>query len=176
MLAPWKKSHDKPRQYLKKQRHHFVDKGTYSQSYVVMYGCENWTIKMVECWRIHAFKLWCWRRLESPLVCKEIKPVNPKGNQPWILLEGLMLKFQYFGHLMKETAQWKRPWCWEGRKAKGEGGNRGWDDWMASPTPWTWVWASSRRWWRTGKPDVLQSLGSQRVGHNLATEQKNCTF
>ena len=57
----------------------------------------------------------------------------------------------------------KRPWCWESLRAEGEGGDRGWDGWMASPTQWTWVWASSGRWWRTGKPGVLQSIGSQRV-------------
>ena len=68
---------------------------------------------------------------------------------------------------------WKRPWCWEGLKA-GEGHNRGWEGWMASPTGWTWVWASSRRWWRTGRPGVLQSTGSQRVRHDWATEQQQC--
>ena len=67
---------------------------------------------------------------------------------------------------------WKRPWCWERLRAGGEGGYRGWDDWMASPTQWTWVWANSRRWWRTGKPGVLQSMGSQRDGHDLVTEQQ----
>ena len=90
MLAPWKKSYDKPRQCIKKQRHYFAIKGPYSQknlynqSYdfpVLMYGCESWSIKKAECLRIDAFKLWCWRRLLSPLDCKEIKPVNPKGNQ-----------------------------------------------------------------------------------------------
>ena len=95
MLAPWKKSYDKPRQCIKKQRHYFAIKGPYSQknlynqSYdfpVLMYGCESWSIKKAECLRIDAFKLWCWRRLLSPLDCKEIKPVNPKGNQSWIFI------------------------------------------------------------------------------------------
>ena len=72
----------------------------------------------------------------------------------------------------KEPTHWKRPWCWERLKARGEGDDRGWDGWMASPTQWTWVWANSRRWWRTGKPGVLQSMGSQRVGCGLATERK----
>ena len=70
----------------------------------------------------------------------------------------------------EEMTHWKRPWCWERLKA-GEGDDRGWDGWIASPTQWTWAWANSRRWWRTGKPGVPQSMGSQRVGHNLATEQ-----
>ena len=91
MLAPWKKSYGKPRQPIKKQRHHFTDKGPYSQSYgffpVVMYGCESWTIKMTE-W---AKNWYFWtvvveKTLESPLDCKEIKPVNPRGNQSWIFI------------------------------------------------------------------------------------------
>ena len=87
MFAPWKNSYDKSRQLIKKQRHYFADKGPYSKSYgfpVVMYRCGSWTIKKSECQRIDAFKLWCWRTLESPLNCKEIKLVNPKGNQPWM--------------------------------------------------------------------------------------------
>ena len=70
----------------------------------------------------------------------------------------------------KELTQWKRPWCWERLRAGGEGDDRGWDGWMASLTQWTWVWANSRRWWRTGKPGVLQSRKLQRVRHDLATE------
>ena len=65
----------------------------------------------------------------------------------------------------EEPTHWKRLWCWERLKAGGEGDNRGWDGWMASPTQWTWVWANTRRWWRTGKPGMLQSMGSKRVGH-----------
>ena len=70
----------------------------------------------------------------------------------------------------EELTHWKRPWCWEKLKAGGEGDNRGWDGWMASPTWWTWVWASSGCWWFTGKPGVLQSMGSQRIGHDWVTE------
>ena len=66
----------------------------------------------------------------------------------------------------KQLTHWKRPWCWERLKAGGEGDDRGWDGWMASPTWWTWVWASSRSWWWTGRPGMLQSMGSQRVGHD----------
>ena len=82
----------------------------------------------------------------------------------------LKLKLQYFGHLMKELTHWKRPWCWEGLGAGGEGDGRGWDGWMASLTRWTWVWVNSRSWWWTGRPGVLQFMGSQRVGHDWATE------
>ena len=75
----------------------------------------------------------------------------------------------------EELTHWKRPWCSEGMQAGGDWDNRGWDDEMASPTQWTWVWANSRNEWRTGKPSVLQFMGSQRIGHNLVTEkQQKC--
>ena len=70
----------------------------------------------------------------------------------------------------EKLTHWKRSWCWERLKAGGEGADRGWDGWMASPTWWTWVWASSGNWWWTGKPSMVQSIGSQRVGHEWATE------
>ena len=75
----------------------------------------------------------------------------------------------------EEVTPWKRPWCWERLKVAGEQDNRGWDDWMASPTWWTWVWVSSRSWWRIGRPGMLQSMGSQRVGHDWVTEQQLAT-
>ena len=98
---------------------------------------------------------WTARR-SNPSILKEI---NPKYS-----LEGLTLKLKlyYFGHLMEELAHWKRPWCWERLRARGEGEDRGWDDWVASPTQRTWVWASSERWWRTAKPGLLQFTGSQK--------------
>ena len=70
----------------------------------------------------------------------------------------------------KELTQWKRLWCWEGLEAGGEGDDRGWDGWMASLTWWTWVWVNSVSWWWTGRPGVLRFMGSQRVGHDWATE------
>ena len=72
----------------------------------------------------------------------------------------------------KQLTYWKRPWCWESLKAKAEEGGRGWNGWMASPIQWTRTWANSGRWWGTGRPGVLQSMGSQRVGHDWATEQQ----
>ena len=81
------------------------------------------------------------------------------------------LKLQYFGHLMWRT-NWKRPWCWERLKVGGEGDDRGWDGWMASPTQWTWVWASSGRWWGTARPGVLLSTELQRAGCEWATEHQ----
>ena len=83
-----------------------------------------------------------------------------------------MLKRQYFGHLMRRTDSLEKTLCWERLKAGGEGGERGWGERMASLTLWTWVWASSGSWWWTGRPPVLQSMGSQRVRHDGATEHQ----
>ena len=82
----------------------------------------------------------------------------------------LKLKLQYFGPWCEELTRLKRPWCWERLKAGGEGDDREWDGWMASLTQWTWVWVNSWSWWWTGRPGVLQFMGSQRVGHDWATE------
>ena len=116
---------------------------------VVMYGCESWTIKKPECWRIDAFELWCWTRLlRVPWTAR-------RSNQStWC----------------KELTHLKRQWCWARLKMRGEGDNRRWDGWMASPTWWTWVWVNSGSWCWTGSPGMLQSMRSQRVRHNWATE------
>ena len=114
---------------------------------VVMYGCESWTIKKAEHGRIDAFELWCWRRLlRVPWTARRSNPAILKEISPEYLLEGLTLKLQYFGHLIEELSDWKKPWCWERLKTGGEGNNRGWDGWMASPTRWMWIWVSSRSW------------------------------
>ena len=128
---------------------------------------EGWTLKNWCFWTVVLEKT-----LESPLDSRRsndqsiLEEINPEYS-----LERLMLKMklQYFGHLMWEPTHWKRPWCWERLKTGGKGDDRGWDGWMASPTQWTWAWASSRSCWRTGKPGALQSAGSQRVWHNRAT-------
>ena len=140
---------------------------------VAMCGCESWTIKKAECWRINAFELWCWRRLlRVPWTPNRSNQFILKETSPEYSFEGLMLKLklQYFGHLMQRTGSLKRPWCWERLKAGGEGDYRGWDGWMASTTQWTWVWLNSGSWWWTGRPGVQQSMGSQRVRHDWATE------
>ena len=134
---------------------------------VVMYGCESWTVKKAECWRIDAFELWCWKRLlRVPWTARRSNKSILKEISPGCSLEGMMLKLklQYFGHLMR------RLWCWEGLGAGGEGDDRGWDGWMASPTWWTWVWLNSGSLWWTGRPGMLQFMGSQRVGHDWVTE------
>ena len=141
---------------------------------VVTYGCESWTIKKAECWRIDAFELWCWRRLlRVPWTARRSNQSILEEISPEYSLESPMLKpkLQYFGHLICELSHLKRPWCWERLNVWEEGDNRGWDGWMASLTRWTWVWITSRSWWWTGKPDVLQSMGSQSAGHDWVTEQ-----
>ena len=140
---------------------------------VVMYGCESCTIKKDEHRRIDAFELWCWRRLLSvPWTTRRSNQSIIKEISPGCSLKGLMLKLklQYFGHLMRRADSFERPWCWGKLRVGGDGDDRGWDDWMASLTRWTWVWATSRSWWCTGRPGVLHSVGSQRVRHNWATE------
>ena len=121
----------------------------------------------------NAFELWCWRRLlQVPWTARRSNQSILKEISPGCSLEGLMLKLklQYFGHLMRRVDSLERPWCWEGLGAGGDGDDRGWDGWMASPTWWMWVWVNSGRWWWTGRPGVLRFIGSQRVGHSWAAE------
>ena len=139
-----------------------------------MYGCESWTVKKAEHWRIDAFELWCWRRLlRVPWTARRSKQSILKEIGPECSLEGLMLKLklQYFGHLMRRADSLEKSLMLgkiEGRRRRGD--DRGWDGWMASPTQWTWVWVGSRSWWWTGTPGVLRFMGLQRVRHNWATE------
>ena len=156
---------------------YFANKGSSSQGYG--FSCGHvwmWELNHKEGW---VSKNWCFwtvvleKTLESPLDCKEIKPVNPKGNQPWIFIGRTDCWSRTSNTLAtwcEKRTHWKRPWSWERLKAGGEGDVRGWDGWMASSTQWTWVWASSRRGWRTRKPGELQSIGSQRNRHDWATE------
>ena len=143
---------------------------------VVMYGCESWTINKAERWRIDAFELWCWRRLlKVPWTARSSNQSILKEISPEYSLEGLMLKLklQYFGHLIQRAESLKKTLMLKRLKAGGEGDDRRWDCWMAPLTQCTWVWASSRSWWWTEKPRMLQSMGLQRVGHDWATEL-NC--
>ena len=139
---------------------------------VVMYGCECWTIKKAECQRI-AFELWCWRRLlRVPWTPKRSNQSILKEISPGCSLVGLLLKLklQYFGHLMRRANSFEKTLMLGKIEGGGEGDNRGWDGWMASPTQWTWVWVNSGSWWWTGRPGVLRFMGSQRVRHDWATE------
>ena len=103
---------------------------------VVMYGCESWTIKKAECWRIDIFELWCWRRF---LDCKEIKPVYPEGNQSWVFIGRTHAEAETPILWPPDAKNWLtgKEWCWERLKAEGEGDDRGWDGWIASLTRWT---------------------------------------
>ena len=130
-----------------------------------MYGCESWTIKKAEHWRIDACELWCWRRLLK-------ESLGLQGDQPSQSQRKSILNFHWkdwcwrwnsntLATWCEELTHLKRPWCWDRLKVGGEGGDWGWDAWMASLTWWTWVWANSGRWWWTGKPGVLKSMGLQ---------------
>ena len=172
-LTPWKKSYDQPRWHIKKQRHYFANKGQsygFCSSHVWM-----WELDCKGSW---APKNWCFwtvvleKTLESPLDCKQIQPVHPKGDQSWMFTgrTDAEAETNTLANSCEELTHWKRSWCWEGLGAGGKGDDRGWDGWMASPTRWTWVWVNSRSLWWTGRPGVLRFMGSQRVGHDWATE------
>ena len=120
-----------------------------------------------------ASELGCWRGfLKVPWAARRSNQSILKEICPEYSLEGLMLKLklQYSDHLMRRTDSLKKTLMLERLGAGGDGDDGGWDGWMASPTRWTGVWASSRSWWWTGKPGVLQSMGLQRVRHDWATE------
>ena len=135
-----------------------------------------WQLDCEESW---VPKKWCFwtvvleKTLESPLDCKEIQPVHPKGDQSL----GVHWKDWCWSWNSSTLATWckvrthlKRPYCWERLKVGWEGDDRGWDGWMVSLTQWTWVWVNSRSWWWTGRPGVRQFMGSQRVRHDWVTE------
>ena len=144
-----------------------------------------WVLDNKESWEP---KNWCFwtvvleKTLESPLDCKEIQPVHPNGDQSWVfpgLFPMIIVHWKEWcwswnsntlANWCEEQTHLKRPWCWERLKAGGEGDNRGWDDWMVSPTQWTWVWVDSGSWWWTGRPGMLWFMGSQRVRHDWDTE------
>ena len=146
---------------------HILNSIFFSPSYVRI-----WELDHKEGW---APKNWCFwkvvleKTLESPLDCKEIQSVHLKENQSWIFI-GRTGNSNPLATWCKELTPWKWPWFWERLKAGGEWNNREWDGWIASLTQWTWVWVNSGSWWWTGRPSVLQSMGSQRVGHDWATE------
>ena len=142
---------------------------------VIIYGCESSTVKKTVCQRTDAFELWCWRRLlRVPRTARRsnqsiLKEINPEYSLERLMLK---LKLQSFGYLMRRTDLLEKTLMLgkiEGGRRRGRQ-RRGWDGWMASPTQWMWVWVNSGSWWWTGRPGVLQSMGSQRVGHDWATE------
>ena len=166
MLAPWKKSYDQPRQCIYKSRDITLPTKVYLVKAmvfpIVMYGCESWTIKKAGLWRIEAFELWCWRRLlRVPWTARRSNQSSLKEISPEYSLEELMLKLKL--HSLAT-------WCEELREteAGGVGDDRRRDSWMVGwyQIQWTWVWVSSGRWWRRGKPGMLQSMGSKKTRLN----------
>ena len=161
MLAPWKESYDKPKQHIKKQRS-LCWQSPYSQSYGFFSSHVHvWELDHKEAW---APKNWCFsivvleKTLESPLDCKEVKPVDTKGrkstlNIHWKDYWCWRWSSNTLATWWKELAHWKRPWCWERLRAEGKGGNRWGDGWVASLSQWTWVWANweivkdREAWW-----------------------------
>jgi len=173
----WKKSYDQPRQHIKKQRHYEANKDLSSQSY-------GFSSNHVWMWELDykeslAQKNWCFwtvvleKTLESPLDCKEIKPVNPKGNQSWLFIGRTDAIAETPTLWPLDAKNWL---IWKDPDARKDG--RWKEKWMTEDDmvvwyPWfqgTWVWIGSGNWWWTGRPDVLQSMGSQRVRHDWATE------
>ena len=140
---------------------------------VVMYGCESLTITKAECRRSDAFEPRCWRRLLR-VPGLEGDPTSPSQRKSVLNIHWKDWCWSWSSNTLatwcRELTHLKRPWCWERLKAGGEGDDKGWDSWMASPTQRTWVWVNSGSWWWTGKPGVLQFMGLQRVGHDWATE------
>ena len=132
----------------------------------------------LDCEESRARKNWCFltvvleKTLEGPLDCKEIQPVHPKGDQSWVFIGRTDAEAETPVLWPPHVKSWLilRPWCWKGLGAGGEGDDRGWDGWMASPTRWTWVWVNYWSLWWTGRPGVLWFMGSQRVGHDWMTK------
>ena len=162
------KSCDQTKQHIKKQtQYHLLTKVRLVKAMV---------FPVVESW---APKNWCFwtvvleKTLESPLDCKEIQPVHPKGNQSWIFTGRTDAEAETPILWPPDSKNWligKDPDAGKDLRPGREGDNRGWGSWMASPTQWTWAWANFRSWWWTGKPGMLQSMGLQRVGHDRVTE------
>ena len=155
---------------VKKQKHYkvFICYNLLSQGYGLSRGhVWMWELDCEQSW---ALKNWCFwtvvleKTLESPLDCKEIQPVHSK-DQSWVFTGRTDAEAEtpvlWPPHV--ELTHWKRLWCWEGLGAEGEGDDRGWDGWMASPTRWIWVWVNSGSWWWTGRPGVPQVVAKSRT-------------
>ena len=177
-LALWKKSYDQPRQHIKKQRCYFTNKDLSGQIYGFSSSHEwMWELNYKESW---ALKNWCFwivvleKTLESPLDSSNKEIQGDPTSQSW---RKSVLNIHWkdwcwswnsnpLATWCEELTHWKRLWCWERLKAGAEGDDRRWGGWMASAVLCTWVWVGSGSWWWTGRPGMLQSMGSQRVRHN----------
>ena len=166
MLAPWKESYNKPRHRIKNQRCYFADKGLYSQSYG--YSSSHvwmWELDHKEGW---ALKNWCLHGA-GEVSWASLGLQGDQASQSWRKSAPNMhwkdwcwsWNSNNLSTWCEQLTHWKRPWCWEGLKVGEKRGDRGWHGWMTSLTQWTWVWTNFGKWWRTGKPGMLQSMGSQ---------------
>ena len=176
MLAPWKETYDQPKQHIKKQKHYFANRDLSSQSY----GFSSshvwmWELDYKESWALENRCFWnvvLKKTLESPLDCKEIQPVHPKGNQSWIFIgrtdaeteTSIICPRDVKDRLIGKDPESGKGWRWEEKETTEDEMVR------VSLTQWTRVWVNSRSWWWTGKPGVLRFMGLQRVGHDWATE------
>ena len=159
-----------------RERHYFANKGLSSQGYGFSSG-HVW-MRELDCEESWAQKNWCFwtvvlqKTLESPLDCKEIQPIHPRRSVLGVHWWDWCWSWNSntLATWCRELTHWKRPWCWERLRAGEEGDDGGWNGWMVSLTQWTWFWVDSGSWWWTGRPGVLRFMGSQRVGHNWATE------
>ena len=170
------RSCDKPRQHIKKQRHYWADKGPSSQNYGFSSShVRIWELNHKESW---VPKNWCFWTvvLEKTLESLGLQgdATSPSKRRSVLGVHWKDWCWSWKSNTLAtwcgELTHWKRPWCWERLRLGGEGDDRGWDGWMASLTQWTWVWVNSGSWWWTGRPDMLRFMGSQRVGHDWATE------
>ena len=177
-VASWQESDDKRRQCVEKQRYHSANKGPYSQSCGL--PSDHAQLWELDC-KGRTPKNWCLQTVvlektpESPLDSKETKPVNLKGDQPWVFIERTDAEAEAPVFWLSDANSRlikKSPYCWERLRAEEEG-IRGWDGWMASLMQWIWTWANFGRWWGTGRPGILQSMGLKRVGLDWATEQQH---
>ena len=176
MLALWKKSYDKPRQCIKKQRHYFANKCVVKDMVfsVAMSGCESWTIKKAKNLQIVVLSncgsgensWWSLELQEVQAGQSERKSTLNIYWKDWCWSWSSNTLATWW----EKLTHWKRRWCWERLKAGGERDDRGWGGCMASPTQWAWVWVNSRSWWWTGRPGMLQSMRLQRVRHNWVNE------
>ena len=177
MLTPWKESYGQPREHIKKQRHYFANKDLFSQGYGFSSGhVWMWELDCEESWVLKNLFFWILvleKTLESPLDCKEIHPVHPKGDPSWVFIgrtdaeaeTPILWPPHAKSWLIGKDPDAGRDW---GQEEKGD--DRGSDGWIASLTRWACVWVNSGSWWWTGRPGVLRFMGLKRIGNNWATE------
>ena len=164
MLTPWKESYDQPRQHIKKQRHYFANKGPSGQGYGFSSHVWMWELDCEESWALKNWYFWT-MVLEKTWESLGLQgdPTSPSWRRSVLGVHWRDWCWSWNSNTLatscEELTCWKRPSCWVGLGAGGDGDDRGWDGWMASTTRWAWVWVNSGSWWWTGRPDVLRFMG-----------------